>query len=175
MFCRFCGEPISDDAKYCPRCGGETPADEFSAAKAPMQIQIIQGGAQNIQKAETPTAAKVLIALVAFGILATFLGIVIPIIGSKRNDKEAFGHAWSYDLGDSEIIYDFPNNTMIFKFNDTSIDFEMDWKLKGRVLTLSIKDDDPENYKVSFSNHRRTMRLASTEDEWDIMTLRRIG
>lgn len=175
MFCRYCGEPISDDANFCPSCGGETPAAQASAPQIPVQIQIIQAKSQNIQKAETPTAAKVLIALVAFGILTTFLGIVIPFIGARGNDKRAFTHAWAYELGDSEIIYDFPNNTMIFEFKNTSIDFEMDWKLKGRVLTISIEDDAPETYRVSFSDHRRTMRLASTEDEWDTMTLRRIG
>lgn len=101
--------------------------------------------------------------------------IVIPIIGSQRNVKEAFSHAWSYELGDTEMIFDFPNNTMTYEFNDASFDFEMDWKLKGRVLTISIEDDDPEIYKVSFSDHRRTMTLTDTEDEWDTMTLRRIN
>lgn len=177
MFCRYCGELISDDAKFCPSCGEETPAGEFSAAQiptaqVPVQIQIIQGGTQ---KTKTPTAVKVLLILIAFGVLMSFFWIVIPIIGSQRNVKEAFGHAWSYELGDTEIIFDFPNNTMTYEFNDTYFDFEMDWELKGRVLTISIEDDDPETYNVSFSDHRRTMTLTDTEDEWDTMTLRRIN
>lgn len=68
MFCRYCGELISDDAKFCPGCGEETPAGEFfeaqiPTAQVPVQIQIIQGGTQ---KTKPPTAVKVLLILNCF-------------------------------------------------------------------------------------------------------------
>lgn len=89
MFCRYCGELISDDAKFCPGCGEETPAGEFFAAQipttqVPVQIQIIQGGTQ---KTKPPTAVKVLLILIAFGVLMSIFWIVIPITALKGTLK----------------------------------------------------------------------------------------
>lgn len=163
MFCRYCGKPISDNAKFCPNCGGEIQE------QIPVQTVIVPA-----TKKEPSAAARALIAIVAFAVFAAFWGIFIPFIGARKNDKEAFNHAWTYNLNETEMIFDFPHDTMTFEFNGASLDFEMDWTLKGRVLTISIEDDEPETYKVSFSNHRRTMRLTNTEDEWNTMTLWRV-
>lgn len=36
MFCKYCGAPVPDGAKFCPKCGGAlTPVSEASKAETP--------------------------------------------------------------------------------------------------------------------------------------------
>ena len=40
MFCKYCGAPVPDGAKFCPKCGGAlTPVSEASKAETPKPQQ----------------------------------------------------------------------------------------------------------------------------------------
>ena len=73
-YCRFCGEQIEDNAKFCPSCGNST--DEFSEETRPTET-----------KTETPAqnfhwmAVLGLALSCAFGLVP---GLVFDIIGLNK-------------------------------------------------------------------------------------------
>lgn len=172
MFCRYCGAAVSDSALFCPSCGGETSAAASEAA--PVRIEIIQGSALT-QKTKIPTAAKVLLILFACGVLMTIFGIFIPmIIGYQGKTSEAFKHSWTYDFHGTEMVFDFPRDKVSIELFDTPIDFDMEWSRKGRVLTLSVEENAPETYRITFGDRSRKMVLTNSDDSSDVMILTRI-
>lgn len=77
MFCKYCGTPLKDEARFCPNCGQEVPQHQQQMAQEMPQSQIPQ---QEKKKSDVWMwiAAAVVVVIVAVGVL-----FVLPSLQNK--------------------------------------------------------------------------------------------
>ena len=66
-YCKICGNALSPDAKYCPRCGAATTSEEVDAAQA--QAEVFASGLKQATWGERLVAWLIDIAILDFAIL----------------------------------------------------------------------------------------------------------
>ncbi len=85
MFCSKCGSEIQDGARFCPKCGNSTIADNAGSANKP------------------PKSTDKMVLLIGGVVAVVILSIVFTIILFKGagGSKKIVG-VWAYDASDSE-------------------------------------------------------------------------
>ena len=95
MFCKACGQEISDDAKFCSNCG--TPVEDTAPASQPVYTDPAYQGPNETPHAEDPAKNNEAGSILTMGILAvafagtilSFVGIIFGAIGLSKANKFA--------------------------------------------------------------------------------------
>lgn len=172
MFCRYCGEQISNEVKFCPNCGEATPAGEQSVMfqeKKPVEQpnpQPIQQSGQSVivkpvKKKKIPAIVIILCIPILLVVVANILVFIVPTVQSQIIGGR-FKHVWTCDYNSTEMTFDFPRNTLTIEELGVSVNYNMEWKLKGDNLTLTINGEKPETYQTFYSDNYRTLELVGT-------------
>ena len=99
MFCKYCGNQLSDDAKFCSKCGKITDANEtvvnptdydfFSVEPITPQLDYMQG--QAMYEKDRKAGAILKFAILGLALTCTFylslLGVIFSMIARAKSRK----------------------------------------------------------------------------------------
>lgn len=106
-FCTKCGSALGDDARFCLQCGAPVASPPVAAQgpATPAAVQAVGPAPGAAPTKSGSTAVKIIIGLLAFFVLVTFLGIGSCVYFSYRLRKKAreLSQTYQYQTTQSAI------------------------------------------------------------------------
>lgn len=168
MFCLKCGEAISDDSKFCPKCGAAAGTGVNNEEQTVVYASQTEFGEMPAGREKGQTRKIIVIIVAAAAALAAVLFIVNAVQASKlkkellRDWMDISGDDGSYimkvlDFSDDEVEYRLETG---YSWLDTTLG-TYDYKVvSGNRVKIKRFGDDYETFKIEFNDEKSMMTVT---------------
>ena len=87
MFCKFCGNEVADDMKFCPKCGATVESTEIPS----VDELFAEPYAANDEEKSTSSNKCLIFGILSLALtgVSSIVGFILALVGLKQVDKYA--------------------------------------------------------------------------------------